>query len=268
MSAIRNGSIRGYVLPQVFALKRHKSLEKLNNWLAGERSPIIESTHFYETEADERLDQGLETVIQAIDNGKKLRIRGLMGDATSVLKLVQFPLTILPVKIIYHRGCFYVAAMTDETHKVVTLQIDQLKMAEGNESFQRTDLVDLVEADLKNRFGVTQNIDNEVYEIKLRFSSVTGDFVKNQFWHHEQDKPIRDGDDWLITFRCGINRELVGWLFQWMSNVRIIGPPELKILYDEQLARMQTVANQAPEEPLTYTNAFSPKEVARQSMNG
>ena len=247
------------VLPRVFELKRYQSLEKLHDWLADEHNPIIESTHFYETEANKRLDQRLEVVMQAIDKGLKLKMTHVAGDATSVPDGLNLPLTLLPVQIIYHRGCFYVAAVTDYTQQVLSFQIDHLTMQETSDTFDRAALVDQVEDDLRNRFGVTQNIDNEVHDIELRFSSMTGRFVSEQFWHHSQQAtPV--GDDWLITFRCGINRELVGWLFQWMSNVRVIGPPELKKLYDEQLARMMSVTRQAPDEPLAYTNTFIPKD--------
>ena len=247
------------VLPRVFELKRHQSLEKMNGWLADEHNPIIESTHFYETEANKRLDQRLEVVMQAIDKGLKLKVTDVAGDATSVPDGLDLPLILLPVQIIYHRGCFYAAAVTNDTQQVLTFQIDHLTLRETSDTFDRAALVDQAEDNLRNRFGVTQNIDSEVYDIELRFSSVTGRFVSEQFWHHSQ-QATPDGDDWLITFHCGINRELVGWLFQWMSNVRVIGPPELKKLYDEQLARMLSVTSQAPDEPLAYTNTFVPKD--------
>lgn len=179
---------------------------------------------------------------------------------------LSLPLIILPIQIIYHRGCFYATSVADDTQQVLTFQIDHLTFGEATGTFKRAGLIGLVEDNLRNRFGVTQNIDDQVYDIELRFSSVTGQFVSEQFWHHSQ-QATQIGDDWLITFRCGINRELVGWLFQWMSNVRVIGPPELKKLYDEQLARMQEVASQLPDQPLEYTNAFVPKRQASQSLN-
>ena len=244
------------VLPRVFELKRYQSLEKLNNWSVDERDPIVESTHFYETEANKLLDQRLEIVIQAIDNGRKLLISHVAGDATSVSDGLSLPLVILPIQIIYHRGCFYATSVTDDTQQILTFQIDHLTFGETTDTFDRAAFIVLVESNLRNRFGVTQNIDDQVYDIELRFSSITGRFVSEQFWHHSQ-QATQIGDDWLITFRCGINRELVGWLFQWMSNVRVIGPPELKTLYDEQLARMLDVASQLPDQPLEYTNAFA-----------
>ncbi|GAB2597822.1 helix-turn-helix transcriptional regulator [Spirosoma areae] len=248
--------VRG-TLPQVFALKRQQVLEKLTNWSAGESTPVIESTHFYETEAHNPLDEGLEKVIQAIDSRTKLIISSLKGDATSIYELIQFPLIVLPVRTIYHRGCFYLAAVADTTQQILTFQIDQLTFEETTETFERSALTEMVEANLSNRFGVTQNIDDEIYKIELRFSSVTGKFVSEQFWHQSQQAE-QIGDNWYITFHCGINRELVGWLFQWMSNVKISGPLKLTELYNEQLARMLNMTNRPPNEPLEYSNTFTP----------
>ena len=257
----RNGKwlIRG-VLPRVFSQKRQELLYKLNAWLESEEDPIIDSTHFYETEAHDDLDNQLKTVIRAIDEGRKLTINELSGDSTSVRSLIEFPLVVFPIKIIYHRGCFYVAAVADETrHRVLTFQVDQLTLEAGGESFDWSMLIEIVEADLKKRFGVTQNIDDEEYDIVLRFSSVTGAFINKQFWNNGMNC-TEDGDGWLITFQGGINRELVGWIFQWMSNVRVVGPPKLKQLYDEQLARMLGITEQLPDDPIEFSNAFAPEK--------
>ena len=254
------------VLPQVFAVRRQESLDKLTVGLTGPDIELFTSTHFYETIAYNKLDDNIEGIVSAIYGSRKLKISHVAGDATSVSDGMTLPLTMLPVQIIYHRGCFYVAGVTDETQKILTFQIDHLTFRETTDAFDRAALIELVETSLSNRFGITQNIEDQVYDIELRFSSVTGRFVSEQFWHHSQ-QATSIGDDWLITFRCGINRELVGWLFQWMNNVRVIGPPELKKLYDQQLTRMLTVANQTPNEPLDYTNTFAPKQQANQLLS-
>lgn len=106
------------------------------------------------------------------------------------------------------------------------------------------------------RFGITQNMDEKVYDIELEFSSVTGFYVKNHIWHDTFTAQSLPNGNWLMKMRCGINRELVGWIFQWMGNVKIINPPELKELYQQQLEKM-FVLNEGGE--LTYSNIFQPK---------
>ena len=245
------------ILPQVFAVRRQEIVNRLIKRTTNESDPIIESTHFYETVAYNRLDDRLKMVVLAIDSGQKLRITGMTGDSTSVGSLVQFPLLILPIKIIYHRGCFYIATVADQTQRVLAFQVDQLNMEAVDEFFNRLDFIDQVEKELRKRFGISQNIDERIYTVELSFSKGTGAFINKQFWSEELTcQEIDNG--WLVTIQCGINRELVGWLYQWMSNVRVIGPPQLKTLYDEQLQRMLTITNEQPNAPLPFSNAFLP----------
>lgn len=249
--------IRG-VLPQVFSAKRQDLLYKLNSWLTPVEDPLIESTHFYETVAHDQLDNQLKTIIQAIDDGQMIRITAMSGDATSVASLVQLPLSVMPIRIIYHRGCFYIAAVIANAEQDIrTFQIDQLTFKPVDAFFSRPDFLGYVDKNLRTRFGISENIDDTVYDIKLRFSSGTGAFIDKQFWT-ENMVCREDGDGWLVEFQSGINRELVGWVFQWMSNVRVIGPPRLKELYDEQLRRMLTITNELTDAPLPFSNAFAP----------
>lgn len=247
--------LRG-VLPRVFSIKRQELVEKL----VGKLDVAVDSTHFYETEAHKKLDENLETLVAAIDSTRKISIKTLSGDSTSVGSSIHFPIVVLPITIRYHRGCFYLISVLDEAKntRVFTFQVDQLSLTTTDELFERQDYVGLVDSALKYRFGISQNIDDDVYTIRLQFSSTTGEFIKRQFWHSDLPDPVQEGDNWLFSFECGINRELVGWLFQWMSNVRVLGPPELIDLYNEQLDRMVTLRHLSENAPLEYTNRFAP----------
>ncbi len=248
--------LRG-VLPRVFSIKRQELVEKL----VGKLDVAIDSSHFYETEAHRKLDENLEIIATAIDSSRKLKINNISGDSTSIGNSINFPIDVLPISIRYHRGCFYLVSVLHEKVQpsVVTFQVDQLSLTITDKSFERQDYVELVESALKYRFGISQNIDGEVYDIRLRFSSTTGEFVKNQFWHDEMNTPQRNGDGWIIEFQCGINRELVGWLFQWMSNVKVLAPPKLVDLYNEQLDLMLKLRGHTDDDPLEYTNRFAPQ---------
>jgi predicted DNA-binding transcriptional regulator YafY len=243
------------VTPRVFTNVRNAVVEKI----VGLPTDFVESSHFYETEAYEVLDTKLEQILQAIETQKKLRIKALTGDATSVAGYVVNPIVVSPVKIIYHRGCFYVAVVEEVSQRVLTFQVEQLLMEPTDEAFDRACLIDIVDQNLKIRFGISQNRDEYVYTIRLQFSSITGEFIRKQFWHNDLPDPVQEGDNWLFSFECGINRELVGWLFQWMSNVKVLGPPELITLYNEQLDQMIAIRSSPDDAPLEYTNRFAPR---------
>ncbi|MNG35937.1 hypothetical protein D3C85_1814520 [compost metagenome] len=59
-----------------------------------------------------------------------------------------------------------------------------------------------------------------------------------------------------MTMKCGINRELVGWIFQWMYNVRIIEPVILQDYYNQTLRKI--TGNGKSEKHLVYDNIFEP----------
>ena len=61
-----------------------------------------------------------------------------------------------------------------------------------------------------------------------------------------------------MTVYGGINRELIGWLFQWMYNVRIIEPQILVDKYDQALKEM--VATRNGSRPFKYRNIFEPTQ--------
>jgi hypothetical protein len=61
-----------------------------------------------------------------------------------------------------------------------------------------------------------------------------------------------------MEFQCGINRELIGWLFFWMYNCRVVKPQILKDYYDS--AANEIVKTSNPNNPLVYKNLFTPIE--------
>lgn len=65
-----------------------------------------------------------------------------------------------------------------------------------------------------------------------------GEFITNHFWHPTQKFTKRNGNI-IVHFTCGINREFIGWFFQWMYNVRIIEPKILKSYYDKTIFEIQ-----------------------------
>ena len=263
------------VLLGVFTKQRAESLDRMQEvirqrvmsskaikYKAGLSDQTITNSHFYENKVTTQLDAKLKDVLWAIGQQLALEITGLSGDATSVGSLIALPIEVLPIKIIFHRGCFYLATLCSADQRVLVFQVDQLIYRIGK-SFRRTSkLVKRVDDDSGNRFGVTQNNDTTVYTIRLQFSDITGKFVGEQNWHKSQtmtETPGPNGEpNCILTFRCGINRELVGWIFQWMSNVNVLGPPELIKLYNQQLDTMHRASEKRSDEPLPYSNIFEP----------
>lgn len=111
--------------------------------------------------------------------------------------------------------------------------------------------------ELESRFGVTKNINEEVYTIIIEFTEITGNFIKQNFWHKTQ-KFKKKGNILQMEMQCGINRELIEWLFFWMYNCRVVQPQILKEYYDATAKEIVKMSN--PNIPLVYKNFFTPLE--------
>ncbi|MFA7445688.1 MAG: WYL domain-containing protein [Flavobacteriaceae bacterium] len=220
---------------------------------------ILDKTNFYELKKNESFQENFEILYRAISSETKIfvsKIKYYATAETDKAELQDEDLELIPVKIMYHRGDFYLCSFYKNTFRTDKIgQMTGIKILE--KKFNRAKQLQKVSTELEKRFGITKNINKEVYEIKLQFSSATGTFVKEFRWHPTQNFETLEKSttkDVVMTLYCGINRELVGWVFQWMSNVKIISPPELVALYDEMLEEMRKNKN---KDYVPSTNIFN-----------
>lgn len=228
-----------------------------NEIIKGDDNQLI-NTHFYEITKDIVFNANIDDLIWAITNKKHIQILELINDYTvdnHAFKTEKIDFA--PVTILYHRGTFLVAGIENHKQEIVIYEIGQLKKTRIlDKGYNYEQLSKKMKTELDKRFGITKNINDEVYDIKIEFTSVTGALVSKYFWHHSQHFEKNKGNQ-IMTMKCGINRELLGWIFQWMYNVRIIEPAILQEYYDKTLDEM--IANRKSKKPLVYRNIFEPK---------
>ena len=214
------------------------------------------ATNFNETTYGEDFQVKLNEFIWASSNRRSMEIISYEGDSVSLYQSMQFPFQFNPVKIIYHRGCFFVAGTMASSKHCIVLDISQITSHKlSNDKFPAKKHLSIVEQNLKNRFGLTPNADDKSYVIVLEFNAFTGKYIQNFFWHHSQQFVELPGGNWQLTLNCGINRELLGWIYQWMAAVNILQPPLLKDIYARQLKLIR----KAPHNELFYSNITLPK---------
>ena len=130
----------------------------------------------------------------------------------------------------------------------------QILLKIQDKTFDNKQLLKDLQELLNNRFGITKNIDDKIYDIKLEFTNVTGSLVQKYTWHHSQKFILHEGN-YIMTMKCGINRELLGWIFQWMYNVRILEPLVLTEYYSASIKKMNTIDSSLA---FVYNNIFKP----------
>ena len=217
------------------------------------------NSHFFERKYTAAFNQMSEDIIWSIANNKIIEILDIYGDATVVTKSITFPIKLKALLLVYHNGAYYTAGFTEKKNEFITIDLSKIIAYNiTNQTFAHKKALPLAKAELQKRFGLTGNIDNEVYDIELEFSSITGEFISHYNWHPTQTFTQLKNGNYRMKMHCGINRELFGWIFRWMGNVKIIGPKKLKDLYLQQLEIINK--NYSSEQRLNYSNIFKPAE--------
>ncbi len=218
----------------------------------------IYHTHFYNQILTDRIQFNLYLIQQAIKEQKKLIIKLIKDDETCQnLDVDTENVVVCPVKIVYHRNSYYLACFNAKFKEVEVFGIRQLQNIALDKAFHNFKALEKrVKNELKTRFGVTKNINDKVYDIEIKFTPVLGRFIENHHWHESQNIKSVKGD-YILYLKCGINRELLGWLFQWMYNVKIVKPLLLKQLYKKTLKESQLIISDTT--PFVYRNIFTDK---------
>lgn len=189
----------------------------------------IYATHFFEGTFLKKHHKILDDCIWSIQHKRKMEILSLNGDYMSNFPEIIFPQTFLPIQIIYHRGVIHVSGFLKENNQMIFLGMDQIEEYKlTNDPFDNKGCLTEIEKEMLKRFGLNQNINSQVYDIELKFTEILGAFVSNQFWHPTQKFLQLENGDYIMTMTCGINIELVGWIFEWMSDVKVLKPEILK----------------------------------------
>lgn len=213
------------------------------------------NTNFYVQKKSKHIDFNLDIISIAINESKLIVISDIINDETGDNNDFETKNILLqPLEIIFHRDSYYVGGYNLNRQCVQVFGINQIKKIKLSNHFQSSSKIkELFHTELEKRFGITKNIDENTYTIVLEVSSVLAGFIKNHQWHASQKISKKNGNT-IMRLECGINRELLGWLFQWMYNIKIIEPPLLKDYYYKTLQEIMHV-NQL-KTPLVYKNIF------------
>lgn len=219
------------------------------------KDDFIFETNFYKQKLSNHDIENLEIIRNAIDGNKSIIISNLINDETGDnYSFTTTNISFIPLKIIHHRNSLYIGGYNNKKNIVQIFGINQLQNISISKTFKNKDeITNLLQTELMSRFGVSKNIDHHVYDIKIEMSNVLAGFMKNHFWHHSQ-KYTKRNNNLILNLKCGINRELLGWLFQWMYNIRIIEPQILKDYYEKTIFEIQK--NTTSKYPLIYKNIF------------
>jgi hypothetical protein len=149
----------------------------------------------------------------------------------------QKDIILSPISFIEHNGSIFISGATTKNKILVIdlceiLEYEYLKLKYRN----KDGLTQLLRANLKNRFGVYENVDDYVYDIEIEFSRHIGEYLKKFNWHQSQIFRFKERVA-ILQLKCGINRELLGWIKMFDTKAKIIKPEKLKLLFYQGLVK-------------------------------
>lgn len=218
----------------------------------------ITHSNFFNLLSVELMQINLTILQEAIIESKNILIKELKNDVTGDNHTFsQKSIELLPLKIIKHRGSIYLGGFNIKENKNQVfdiLQLYKIQKKYRKSIYNIEEINDNFNTEISNRFGISKNINDETYTILIEFSLVTGNFIKEHFWHESQ-KFTKKKNTIIMELNCGINRELIGWIFYWMYNCKIVAPDILKEYYIKSHKEIGKLY--LDEAPLVYKNIFT-----------
>lgn len=153
----------------------------------------LQASHFGQFHYEEKYKKLLEDLVWSIRNCRIFIITKIEFDITSIAESVAFPLEFFPLKLIYHRGILHLGGMVKHTGKPLVVALSQIaEYSITNSQFSVRKRLSVFEAEMQKRFGITENMDDAVYDIELEFSESLGCFVREEFWHLRRNSCSRE----------------------------------------------------------------------------
>jgi predicted DNA-binding transcriptional regulator YafY len=238
---------------------KYYTIQKNNHDELINKDDLVIQTNFYKQKLTDNHFEKYELIKIAIKQSKSIIITNLINDETGDnFDFTTAKISFIPLRIINHRNTFYVGGFNNKKKCIQIFGINQLEAVLISKNVKnQLELIDKFNKELEGRFGVTKNINTEIYNIKIEISAVLAEFIKSHYWHTSQKFSKKNGNTKMIL-NCGINRELMGWLFQWMYNIRIIEPKILKDYYERTIKEIQN--NAITKNQLVCKNIFTDKE--------
>ncbi len=182
----------------------------------------------------------LDTLHSAISNDKALIVtysEYQSGERRKASKAAETKLTLSPYQIVWESDSYYVLAWCDETEKVGRYKADRISEVKIS-SEKRHNLNGDEEADLKNLKTGTKIGESSTEDLKIRFDSSLADAVTEKFgdrvpMHRESD------DSFYIEVSVQLTPAFWGWLFQFGSGVKVIGPQYVAEIACEKIKAIQ-----------------------------
>lgn len=214
-----------------------KNLSKNNFQLYIQANELyLRKTNYNENMYGQAEHAQMEDLIWALHNNKAIIIeKEVINTANLKIAEKDFPVTMRPMELVFHRGRVHISGF-DKKNQFLIFAIDkQFSFSLTNELFNRKKLTAAYKAHFAALYGISNPINDKVYNIKLEFTSGYGESYKSFYWHHSQRWEKLKTGNYMLNLHCSIGRELIGFIAIGLNMVKVHQPKILKDLILKKL---------------------------------
>ncbi len=184
----------------------------------------------------------MEEYIWALHNKRSLIINSIgINPANVHLPPDPFPLTVCPMYLVLHYGRLYISGLTMDG-KLVNFAIDKdTRFQLTNKTFNRQKLEACYKKQMEAVFGVSDGINENVYDIKIEFTEGYARSWQRYFWHHSQKWETLPNGNCMLYLRCSIGREIFGFLGYGLDKVKVHEPQLLKDMFEKKIRQIAAI---------------------------
>jgi proteasome accessory factor B len=133
--------------------------------------------------------------------------------------------TVDPYTLIFYKGGLYLMGYAHNRQALRTFAVERISRVEmGRERFEMPAGF-RPEEQFLGAFGI---VEEEVMQIKVRFSPAIAHTVRGRRWHPSQSIAEEEDGSVILTFTAGGKMEIVSWLLSYGRHAEILEPPGLR----------------------------------------
>lgn len=161
--------------------------------------------------------------------------------------------SILPVRLVNYAGKWYCAALDSKTDELRTFAVSRIAIAATSsstpDSISRASLPsdEAIDSFLSSSYGIFKG--EPIGRARLRFYGGAARAVREQLWHREQelsDAIAADGSPALdMSLPVHDWTELLGRALRCGANCEVVGPPEFRARWSEEICKMKALADKS-----------------------
>lgn len=214
----------------------------------------LSKTNYYENMYGAEEHKKIEDLIWSLHNNRVIVIeQDIINAANNNISPEDFSIEIYPMELVFHRGRMHIAGVTKSMQFMIFAIDKDFHYSLTNHTFNRTKFLSIYNQHFQKLFGISIPLNDKVYNIKLELTKNYAESLKSFHWHHTQQwKQLKNGN-YMLTMRCTIGRELIGFIATGLAMIKVHQP---KILRDLMLKKFtETVSLYQNDDPLDEARA-------------